>query len=273
MFSDHGDGLNKPVAVVVIVVLLGLGSMVFIFGETLAGSMVVHSATTNLNESHVTTTSMSKSQVSSTGITSGSTSNSFYMDMNVIPTIRLVPLGGSANFTVILYNGGILTSGYSLSATAPSGLSFKFGAVPVDISGAGPHFGKLVVSSSKETSPGTYQVTVVATGSKGVANQTFDFHVQRNLVLLSAFSTTPFFSNLTVKAGDTVTWVSLDGEVGDDNPDVDYHHVIFLADNLTSGPLGQFESWKHTFTQPGIYRYYDSINSPFSITGEVIVLL
>src|SRR2546427_9672761 len=139
------------------------------------------------------------------------------MDMNVIPTIRLIPLGGSANFTVVLYNGGDLTSGYSLSATAPSGLLFNFGAVPVNITGAGPHFGALVASSSSGTNPGTYQVMVVATGPQGVANQTFDFRVLRNLVQLSAFTSAPFFSNLTVKAGDAVTWVSLDGEIGDDD--------------------------------------------------------
>src|SRR2546428_12556417 len=111
---------NKPVAVVVIVMLLGLGSIVLIFGGTLSGSMADRGATTttSLNGTQVTTTSTSRSQSSSTRITSGNISNSFFMDMNVIPTIRLIPLGGSANFTVILYSSN-LTSGYSLSATAP----------------------------------------------------------------------------------------------------------------------------------------------------------
>jgi hypothetical protein len=254
--------LNKLVAAVVIVVLLGLGSIVLIFGGTLSGSMTGRSATTSLNES----------LVSPTRLISENTSNLFHMDMNVIPTIRLVPLGGSANYTVILYNGGNLTGSYSLSAAAPSGLAFKFGAVPVDVSRTGPHLGYVLVSSSCGMSPGTYQVRIMATGPKGVANQTFDFHVQRNLVLLSAMpsSSTSFFSNLTVKAGDSVTWVSWDGPVGDDNPDVDFHHVIFSTGNLTSGLLDQYQAWSHTFMQPGVYRYYDSINSPLPIKGEVI---
>ena len=254
--------MNKPVAVTLIVVLLGLGSMVLIFGGRLAGSIAGDSATTATN--------LNKSQVSSTGITSDNSSDSFYMDMNAIPTIRLVPLGGSANFTVILYYGGNLTSHYSLSATAPSGLSFKFGAI--GISGAGPHAGEMRVSSTREMSPGTYMVTIKATGSRGVANQTFDFRVMRNLVQLSAISSTPFFSNLTVKAGDTVTWVSLDGPVGDDDPNVDNHNIIFSTINLTSGPLDQYQTWSHTFTQPGIYRYYDNISKSVPIAGEVIVL-
>jgi len=272
--SDQGDGLNKSLAAVVIVLLLGLGSIVLVFGGTLAGSMVGHSATTttNLNETQVTTTGTSKSQVSSTAAASGNTSSSFFMNMNLIPTTRLVPLGGSANFTVILYNGGDLTSGYSLSAAAPSGLSFNFGAVPVNITGAGPHEGLARVSSSSGMSPGTYQVTIRATGSKGVANQTFDFRVLRNLVQLNAISSTKVFLNITVKAGDPVTWVSLDGPVGDDDPNVDNHNIIFSTINLTSGPLDQFQSWSHAFTQPGVYRYHDNINSPLPITGEVIVV-
>jgi len=91
-------------------------------------------------------------------------------------------------------------------------------------------------------------------------------------VQLSAISSTPFFLNLTVKACDSVTWVSLDGPIGDDDPNVDNHQIIFSTLNLTSGPLDQYASWTHTFTQPGVYRYHDNINSPLPITGEVIVV-
>jgi plastocyanin len=273
-FSDSGDGLNKPVAAVVTVLLLGLGSIVLVFGGTLSGSIVGHSSTstTSSNGTQVTTTGTSRSQVSSTTVISDKTSNSFYMDMNLIPANPLIPVGGSANFTVILYNSANLTGSYSLSVTAPSGLSFKFGPVPVNVTGSGPHNGILRVSSSSGMLPGKYQVTIQATGSKGVANQTFDFRVMRNLVQLNAISSTPTFLNITVKAGDPVTWVSLDGAVGDDDPSVDNHNIIFSTINLTSGPLDQYQTWSHAFTQPGVYRYHDNINSPLPITGEVIVV-
>jgi hypothetical protein len=193
------------------------------------------------------------------------------MGMNVLPTIRVVPLGGAANYTIALYNDANLTGPYSLSATAPSGLSVKFGPAPVNMTRSGPHFGTALVSSSEGMSPGTYRVTIAAAGAGGADNQTFDFYVQRNLVILWAQPATPFFSNITVKAGDSVTWVAWDGAVGDDNPAVDYHHVIFLAGNLTSGLIDQYASWSHTFAQPGVYRYYDSITARFPINGEVIV--
>ena len=179
----------------------------------------------------------------------------------------MVPLGGSANFTVVLYSGGDLTGNYSLTAAAHPGLSFEFDSIPVAMSGAGPHGGFVHVSSSSGMNPGTYQVTIKAAGSKGVANQTFDFHVQRNLVMLKGGGGPPVFLSLTVKVGDPVTWLSLDGPMSDDqNP---WHTIIFLNSNLTSGSLEQYESWSHTFTQPGIYKYYD--DGDLQITGEVIV--
>jgi plastocyanin len=250
--------LNKLIAVVVIVVLVGLGGTAFIFGGTLARPTTGGLTTTNSKES----------QASSTSIASGNTSNSFYIAMNVIPTNRLIPLGGIANFTVVLYNGGDLTGNYSLSATSPSGLSPQAGAIPVAISGAGPHAGQLRISSPSEMSPGTYQVTIAAKGQKGAANQTFDFHVQRNLVQLIVAHTSQFF-NLTVKAGDSVSWEAMDGAMSDESNA--FHEVVFLNTSMTgSGWIMQYDSWSYTFTQPGIYRYYD--NADRSITGEIIVL-
>ncbi len=248
---------NKPIAVVVIVALLGFAVLTLIFGGAIAGS----------TKRGVTTTSMSESQTSSTSVTSGNNLNSFYLAMNVIPTNRLVPLGGNMNFTVVLYNGGDLTGNYSLSAVAPSGLSFDSGAIPVAISGAGPHIGVMHVHSSGEMSPGTFQVTIKATGAKGVANQTFDFSVQRNLVPLTVLYA-PYFSNVTVKAGDSVTWEALDGAMSDESNA--FHEVVFSSLNTTSGWILQYETWSYTFSHPGAYRYYDRADQ--SITGEVVVL-
>ena len=248
--------LKRSVAAILFVLLLCLGSTALVLGGAISRSTDGRPATTSSNQSQSS---------SAPGLSVG-TSNPFVLGMSVIPTIRLIPQGGSANFTVVLYNGGDLTGNYSLSAAAPQGLSFASGLAPVVITGAGPHAGELRVISSRDLTPGTYQVTIKATGSRGVANQTFDFHVQRNLILLKG-GTVPIFLNLTVKAGDTVTWVSMDGPMSDDqNP---WHTVVFLNLNLTSGGLRQYEGWSHTFTQQGFYRYYD--DGDLQITGEVIV--
>jgi hypothetical protein len=247
--------LNK-LAAMIIVSFLGLATLALVFGGPYVGS-----------HGSATTTDAKVSLASSNIVTTASTSNTFYMAMNVIPFIRLVPLGGVSNFTVALYNGGDFTGNYTLSGVAPSGLSLEFASTPVALSGEGPHFGNLIVRSSSQVSPGTYEVTLLATGPKGVANATFDFHVQRNLILLHS-SGKPIFSNLTLKAGDSVTWVSLDPPMSDE--DNAYQQVIFLNMTLTSGSIQQYGSWSHTFSQPGVYRYYD-YEDP-SVTGEINVI-
>jgi plastocyanin len=249
--------LNKPVAVIVIAILLGLGFLALALGGTIAGSTKSSSTTSSSNEPYT----------SSTSVASGNSYNSFYLAMNVIPTNRLVPLGGNTNFTVVLYNGGDLTGNYSLSAVAPSGLSIDSGAIPLAISGAGPHMGVLHVSSSGAMSPGTYQVTIAATGAKGVAHQTFDFNVTRNLVQLTTLLA-PYFSNVTVKAGDSVTWEAMDGAMSDESNA--FHEVIFSSLNMTSDWIMQYQTWSYTFSHPGTYKYYD--RAVPSITGEVVVL-
>jgi hypothetical protein len=213
----------------------------------------------------------STTQNQSTAITTVSAPKSFFLAMNVIPTNRLVPVGGIANFTVVLYNGGDLTGNYSLSAIAPLGLSFQSGPSPIAISGVGPHAGRMTVRSSGEVSQGAYNVTILATGPKGVANQTFDFHLQRNLVLLTGISVQSYFSKMTVKTGDSITWESLDGPMSDEENA--FHHINLSNDllkiNTTSGDLHQYGSWSYAFKQPGTYKWYDW--SVPTITGEVIV--
>src|SRR5712692_9862116 len=101
-------------AVVSIVLLLALGSVAVVLGESITRSLA----------GNITKAGSNEAQSSSTRINSGNTSNSFFLAMNVVPTIRMVPLGGSANFTVVLYSGGDLTGNYHLSAAPHPGLLF-----------------------------------------------------------------------------------------------------------------------------------------------------
>src|SRR6266850_2984478 len=115
--------MKKSMVIISIVLLLGLGSTALVLGGAISKSLNGHTASYS-----------NESQTSSARINSGNTSNSFFLGMNVIPTIRLIPLGGNANFTVVLYNGGDLTGNYSLSAAVPPGFSFAV-APPVSITG------------------------------------------------------------------------------------------------------------------------------------------
>jgi len=95
------------------------------------------------------------------------TSSWFFMAMNVIPTAHLVPLGGSANFTVAFYNGGDITGNYSLSVVAPTGLSFEFGPPSsLTMSGCGICSAYLRVHSSGAMDAGAYNATIEATARR-----------------------------------------------------------------------------------------------------------
>jgi plastocyanin len=245
-------------AVAAIAIVAGIGLTAWIASGSLLQQIPNHSATITEGDN---ATSIGGSTTTSTGET---TSKSFFLGMNVVPTARLVPLGGRANFTLAFSNVGNAAGNYSLSGVAPPGLSFEFIPSAGNMSGCAPCGVDLRVRSSGAMEAGTYQVTIDAIGPKGSATQTFDFHVQRNLVLLSAFASTAF-TNLTVNVGDTVTWVGLEGTL------IDYpgHEVFFMNSTLRSGTLLANQSWSYTFDRPGIYRWYDNVG--LSITGEVIV--
>jgi plastocyanin len=65
---------------------------------------------------------------------------------------------------------------------------------------------------------------------------------------------------ITVKAGTQVTWT---------NDDADAHTVTFDADKTGSQAFQNGESYRHTFSTPGTYRYHCSIH-PYMV-GEVVV--
>ncbi len=247
--------MNKPVLVTALALIVFLSSLAYVLSRNPAQPPV---------PTHNT------SEISALA----SKPASLYMAMNILPTYRLVPVGGNANFTLVLYSGDELRGNYSISAIAPPGLAFTFGPVPFPVSGAGPHFGDMTIRSSGEMNPGNYNVTILAKGSAGVANQTFGFSVQRNVILLTALerSVTRAFSNLTLKVGDSLTWVSLDAPLGDEEESA--YHQVYLSNalsnlNSTSGHLHQYNGWSYVFTQPGVYRWYDSVD--LNLRGQVIV--
>jgi plastocyanin len=77
-------------------------------------------------------------------------------------------------------------------------------------------------------------------------------------VKIDNFSFIP--ETLTVKAGATVTWVN-----NDDVP----HTVVSTTKKFFSHVLDNDDKYVHTFTDPGTYEYYCSVQP--HIKGKVIV--
>ena len=67
-------------------------------------------------------------------------------------------------------------------------------------------------------------------------------------------------SPLTVARGTTVTWT---------NNDFTTHTVTEVSNKFDSGILAPSQTFKHTFDEPGIVKYYCTIH-PF-MSGQVIV--
>ena len=66
--------------------------------------------------------------------------------------------------------------------------------------------------------------------------------------------------DLTIAAGTTVTWKN-----EDDSP----HRVTENNNGFTSAALDTDDSFSHTFTKPGIYKYFCSIH-PYMV-GKIVV--
>jgi plastocyanin len=90
------------------------------------------------------------------------------------------------------------------------------------------------------------------------ASSTFAAPVAATSVVIHNFAFSP--QVITVKPGTEVTWT---------NSDADAHTVTFDADKTGSQAFQNGESYRHTFSTPGTYRYHCSIH-PYMV-GEVIV--
>lgn len=74
--------------------------------------------------------------------------------------------------------------------------------------------------------------------------------------------------SLTIKAGDTVTWMNADSENHTVNSDPHPTHTLFPILNKV-GLMKAGESKSLQFTQAGTYKYHDHLNS--SLTGTITV--
>ncbi|MFZ1970668.1 MAG: cupredoxin domain-containing protein [Candidatus Nanoarchaeia archaeon] len=84
-------------------------------------------------------------------------------------------------------------------------------------------------------------------------------NISINQVQIKDFTFSPF--QITIKVGDTVTWINLDATP----------HTITsdTGDELKSPILASESTYSHTFKNAGTYPYHDSINTV--IKGNVIV--
>lgn len=177
---------------------------------------------------------------------------------------QILGIGSRNNYTMDLYTPSDLRGNYSLSYSAPGGITLGLSPMQVYLPGAGSDIGVDVqVSTSATAAPGVYNITLNAAGPGGTFSRTFRFQVVKYLVgIFDVYKP----ANLTVPAGSTVFWVNY-------NPGNDEgsgaHSLKFVNGMADSGPMQQFEAWAFTFYQVGVFTYYDQFDA--KNTGSVTV--
>ncbi len=103
---------------------------------------------------------------------------------------------------------------------------------------------------------------LLATGIQGKAAQP--------PIIVKMLDMPPSFQpqSVTIKVGDTVEWQNVGNAV---HHATDDHEMAKGASIFDSGFMRPGESFTHTFTQPGIYKYVCVAHEASGMTGEIIV--
>jgi len=97
--------------------------------------------------------------------------------------------------------------------------------------------------------------------ARGADKKDKDADAPKNLVTIKDRKFTP--ATLTIKAGDTVTWVNKD----------DHDHTVEAEaeeDGFKSGNLGSGDTFKHKFTKAGKFKYACSYHP--RMKGTIVVV-
>lgn len=184
----------------------------------------------------------------------------------------MVEPGGYTPIVVLSITHAVQLDGeaVTLTSTAPQGINVTFSPsnpvlVPPD---RGVNV-TVVVSAGPNAAVGNDTVTV--TGAAGSINQTATFNVRvvqyRVVIFGGAFD--PHVLNVT--AGSTVYWQNLDGP-GAAGSASGLHSVVFTTLPVNSSSIHQYGVFGYTFTTPGTYFYYSSVDGGRSMNGTINVL-
>lgn len=165
----------------------------------------------------------------------------------------------------------------TLTATAPSGITVQYKpSSPVDLPGSTPLNVTLVVEAGATAALGNDSITIKGVSGTNSQSATFTVRVVQYRVVMEDNQFLPPTLNVTV--GGTVYWQNLDGPLagcagpggGSGNGD---HNVVFTTlPGANSSTISQFQIYSYTFTTPGSYFYYSSLNTDESMNGTINVL-
>jgi plastocyanin len=274
----NSKAISNMVAVVVIIVIIIVA----------AGSLLVF---TQSPKSATSSTTSTGSSISTTGETSTAPSTSVYSNVSSSSTVSSSS-SAIASTSSSLFTGRLLLSfadpnaplvasninlTYPIKVTSLGNLPPVVVIQPISSNGISITFSPNNVSLGSQASvvavlsvghnvtPGTYNFQAEATGGGSTFNSSLSIQVVQYLVAIEpAF--TP--ANITVTQGSTVTWVRLNGVLGE-HGDNGSQNVVFNNGMAQSPQLAQYASWSYVFTQTGNFPYHSTYRTD---DGEVTVV-
>lgn len=157
--------------------------------------------------------------------------------------------------------GNVPTS-VSLQPINSNGISITFS--PDTVSTSAQTTIQTLVTITNGTKLGTYSLQTNATGGGGSFIVPIGIQVVQYMVLFAP-AVTP--ANLTVPVGSTVTWLRINGLVGEHGANGS-QNVVFNNNMASSPQLLQWSSWAYTFNQTGSFPYTSTYEGE---TGEISV--
>jgi plastocyanin len=164
----------------------------------------------------------------------------------------------------------------TLNATSPTGVTVGFTpSSPVQVPASTGLNVTLTLTASATAPIGNQTITIHGTAGSNSQTSSFTLRVVEYRVVMVHSTFSP--SVLNVTAGTTVYWQNLDGPAagcgGGQSTGSGAHNVVFTTIQGANSPtINQFGTYSYTFSTPGSYFYYSSIDTDHLMNGTINVL-
>jgi len=229
------------------------------------------------SDSHTITQTITSGSPLGTTTSGASTSSStpaaqpFGFIFSTSPDTVLLAPGISENYVTLSvvplpFQAPASDENVSLSGSTPSGLSIAFAADTVRLGSGSRAQVVLTLAVARTTAPGNYTVGLQGKTGGLVENSTLTVRVVQNLVFMIGNAFVP--SNITIRPGSAVFWMSLDPPPG---AYPGGHTVTFTTGTSAQSPtLQQYDWFSHQFAGQGDYVYHCNFHAP-AMRGTVTV--
>ncbi len=163
----------------------------------------------------------------------------------------------------------------TLSSTSPAGITVLFSpSSPVNLPADKNVNVTLNIIAGASVAPANDTISVQGVSGANTQTASFTLRIVQYRVVMVRSTFLPAKMNVT--AGSTVYWQNIDGPAGGcggASSGTGYHNVVFTTiPGANSSTIKQFGIYSYTFTTPGSYFYYSSLDADHSMNGTINVI-